>query len=294
MGKEQELGAVYLAPPAPDHSSRDAASERARQLEFYREQIDAEEEISRPRCYPRPVQFLLDRKFAWVLGQLERKLAGASVADSALVGRTALVVCCGSGMESEVLARRGLHVVALDISFDAVARARERARRYGVDYQLVVGDAEHLPFADGAFALSFVHDGLHHLPGAYRGVEEMLRVAREAAVVAEPADAALTRLSIALGISGRYEEAGNFVYRLDPRRLAGVFRAAGVERWGIRRDLIYYQPWTFPIYRWFETPRLFRLFRAGFHLLNFLLGRWGNSLRAVAWKDESSSPAGNS
>ena len=45
-------------------------------------------------------------------------------------------------------------------------------------YGLVVGDAENLPFRDDAFDYVFVHDGLHHLPDAYRGVREMLRVAR--------------------------------------------------------------------------------------------------------------------
>jgi SAM-dependent methyltransferase len=268
-------------------AARDAAGERASQLDFYREQIDAEEEISRPRCYPRPVQFLLERKFAWVLDQLERKLVRASATAGALAGRSALVVCCGSGMESEMLARRGLRVVALDISGEAVERARERARRYDVHYELLVGDAENLPFPDDAFSIVFVHDGLHHLPEAYRGVREMLRVAREAVVVAEPADAALTRLSVKLGLSGEYEDAGNFVYRLRKDKLVAVFQACGLRDWSFRRNLIYYQPWTHRIYRWFEKPPLYWLFCAGFHVVNLFLGRWGNSLRAVAWKDAS-------
>jgi SAM-dependent methyltransferase len=266
-------------------SARDTADERASQLDFYREHIDAEEEISRPRCYPRPVQFLLERKFSWVLGQLERRLPGA------LAGRSALVVCCGSGMESEMLARRGLRVVALDISGEAVGRAQERARRYGVNYKVLVGDAENLPFPDGAFSIVFVHDGLHHLPEAYRGVREMLRVAREAVVVAEPADAALTRLSMNLGFSGEYEEAGNFVYRLRQDKLVAVFEACGLREWSFQRNLIYYQPWTHRIYRLFEKPPLYWLFCAGFHLLNLSVGRWGNSLRAVAWKEESAAHA---
>ena len=260
---------------------RHRADERTSQLNFYREQIDAEEEISRPRCYPRPVRFLLERKFAWVLGELERRLPGG------LAGRSMLVVCCGSGMESEILARRGLCVVALDISADAVARAQERGRRYGIDYRLLVGDAERLPFSDDAFSIVFVHDGLHHLPEAYRGVAEMLRVARDAVVVVEPADAALTRLSVKLGLSGEYEEAGNFVYRLRKDKLIALFSAVGLREWRFRRNLIYYQPWTHRIYRWFEKPPLYWLFCAGYHAVNLFLGRWGNSLRAIAWKNDA-------
>src|SRR2546427_12153783 len=123
--------------------------------------------------------------------------------------------------------------------------------------------------------------------GCLSGVREMVRVARRAVVIAEPADAALTRLAIKLGISGEYEEAGNYVYRLRKEKLIEVFRDCGLRRWRFRRNLIYYQPWTFRAYRWCDSPPLFWLFRAGFHLANLLLGRWGNSLRAVAWKSET-------
>lgn len=265
----------------PDQQEMNRLGEREKQIRFYGESVDPEEEISRPRCYPRPVQYLLDFKIrtAW-------KLLNGDAAAARNGEEKTLVVCCGSGMESEMVARAGRRVIALDLSYDAVLRARERARRYGLRWDLVVADAENLPFRTGAVDFAFVHDGLHHLPDAYRGVREMARVARRAVVIAEPADAALTRLAIKLGISGKYEEAGNFVNRLRKEKLIAVFRDCGLRQWRFRRNLIYYQPWTFRVYRWFDSPLLFWLFRAGFHLANLLLGRWGNSLRAVAWKSE--------
>jgi SAM-dependent methyltransferase len=187
------------------------------------------------------------------------------------------------------VARTGRRVVALDISPAAVARARERTARFGFRLDLVVGDAENLPFADGSFDYVFVHDGLHHLSNPYRGVREMLRVARRAAVIAEPADAGLTHISMRLGISGVYEDAGNYVYRLDPARLIREFGDAGARSWRLRRSLIYYQPWTFGFYRMLEPRPLRAVFRAAFRAANLLVGRWGNSLRAVAWKEQ---PAG--
>jgi SAM-dependent methyltransferase len=274
-------------PETREAATRDAAGELASQLDFYREQIDQEEEISRPRCYPRPVRFLLHRKFRWVLEQLQTHLPGG------LAGRSALVVCCGSGMESEILARRGLRVMALDISAEAIERAGRRAQRYGVDYRLLVGDAERLPFADSSFDIVFVHDGLHHLPEAYNGVREMLRVARLAVVVAEPADAALTKLSVMLGLSGEYEDAGNYVYRLRKDKLEALFAACGLREWRFQRNLIYYQSWTHRIYGKFEKAPLYWLFCAGFHVVNLFLGRWGNSLRAVAWKDLGAADQGH-
>ena len=276
--------------PTPAHAVTCTPStdeQRAAQVEFYREAVNPEEEITRPRCYPRPVQFLLDYKIrtAWALlrndshNDIERTTAPAN--------ETVLVVCCGSGMEAEMVARTGRRVVALDISAEAVARARERAARFGFPLETIVGDAEHLPFSDNSFDYVFVHDGLHHLPDAYRGVREMFRVARRAVVIAEPADAALTHLSVRFGLSGVYEEAGNFVYRLDPAKLAAVFQDLGASRWRMRRSLIYYQPWTFRFYRWLEPRPLAALFRAAFFACNFAIGRWGNSLRGVVWKNST-------
>lgn len=268
--------------PRRDSSERPAglARERKTQIDFYRESVDPEEEITRPRCYPRPVQYLLNFKIRTAWEMLNGKAPTPRNAQE-----KTLVVCCGSGMEAEMAARAGQRIIALDLSFDAVLRARERARRYGLEFDLVVGDAENLPFASSTVDYIFVHDGLHHLPDAYRGVREMLRVARRAVLIAEPADAALTRLAVKLGISGKYEEAGNYVYRLLPKKLIQIFRECGIERWRFRRNLVYYQPWTLPIYGWFEKPPLFWVFRAGFFLTNLALGRWGNSLRVVAWKN---------
>lgn len=283
--KEKELRrAPHASVQQPQSTAAGTATDqRDAQLSYYREAVDAEEEITRPRCYPRPVQFLLDFKLRRAI-ELLRRSAGED-----LRGSRMLVVCCGSGMESEFLAREGFAVTALDISPEAVARAGERSRRFDARYEVMVGDAERLPFPDGAFDFAFVHDGLHHLGDAYAGVREMIRVASRAVVIAEPADAALTHLAIRLGISGEYEEAGNFVYRLDTKRLRRLFAAEALERCALRRDLIYYQPWTYPVYRLFNRAPLYPLFLATFHLGNALLGRWGNSLKAVAWK--SAQPA---
>ncbi len=285
---KREPRITAVTPPAREASGAPNSDEqRASQVEFYREAVNPEEEITRPRCYPLPVQFLLDYKIrtAWELLRNGRNNGYGRASDSE--SESVLVVCCGSGMEAEMVARTGRRVVALDISAEAVARARERATRFGFPLETMVGDAEHLPFADNSFDYVFVHDGLHHLPDAYRGVREMFRVARRAVVIAEPADAALTHLSVRLGLSGVYEEAGNFVYRLDPAKLARVFRDVGASRWRMRRSLIYYQPWTFRFYRWLEPRPLAALFRAAFFACNFAIGRWGNSLRGVAWKNSA-------
>ena len=65
---------------------------RARQIEFFAS-LDAEEEIERPRHYPRPVRFLLEEKLRRALNLLGR-----------VTSNDALCVCGGSGMDAEWLA----------------------------------------------------------------------------------------------------------------------------------------------------------------------------------------------
>ncbi|MHB8066513.1 MAG: class I SAM-dependent methyltransferase [Desulfobaccales bacterium] len=248
--------------------------QKVKQLSFYAHIDDPEEEINRPRGYPLFVQFLLDFKIDQSLGLLRGPFQDLSV----------LVVCGGSGMDSEKLERRGLKVTMTDISPEAIARARERACRYGLSYRAQVADAECLPFTDRAFDLVFVHDGLHHLSDPYVTIREMARVARHAVIIAEPQDQVLTRLAVRLGISEKWEDAGNFVYRLNGPALAAALKDLGFPNSAWSSHLIYYQPWTFPIYRLFSQNLLLRAAKAAFFLTNGLLGRWGNSLKFIAWR----------
>jgi len=261
--------------------NRHVEKERRGQLEFYSERVDTEEEITRPRCYPRHVRDLLEFKVRSTCQLAE------AMAEQPAGNETVLVVCCGSGMEAEMLARAGKRVIGLDLSPDAVRRARERAARFGVRYELLVGDATNLPFPANSVDWVFVHDGLHHLPDPYDGVRQMLRVARKAVLIAEPNDGTLTRFAIWLGVASYCEDAGNYVYRLRPERLGQVFYEHGIETWRFERSWVYYHPWTFRIYRLLERQPLFWLMRAGLAVVDFLFGRWGNSLRVAAVKPPS-------
>ena len=243
---------------------------RARQIEFYAS-LDAEEEIERPRHYPQPVRFLLEEKLRRALALL-----------GPLTSTDALCVCGGSGMDAEWLARLGIRPTILELSPDALARARVRARRHGFEVTLVRGDAERVPFADRSFGMALVHDGLHHLDDPYRALDEMARVARHELVVMEPARAALTRLAVAAGLAAAVEPAGNVVRRLSAARCRAHIQACGWRHVRSARDLVYYQRWTFGIYRLANRDPLFAAFVLIYRLLNLALGRWGNSLKVVA------------
>lgn len=85
---------------------------------------------------------------------------------------------CGHGMAAVVLARRGGHVTAFDLSPGYLAEARRRAAANGVSIEFVQADAERLPFADGSFARIWGNAILHHL--------DLRRAARELNRVLQP------------------------------------------------------------------------------------------------------------
>lgn len=255
-----------------------AARHRARQRDYHDHGVaDPEFEITRPRGGGRFYSFLMEYKVRAAVGLLAEGLRGATVLD----------VCSGSGMDAELLSRLGAHVVCLDISTGALNRAAERSRRYGVAYGLVGGDVERLPMRDKAFDYAFVHDGLHHLMDPEGAISEMVRVSRRGAIITEPAEAMLTAILIKLHVLSPFEEAGNRVHRLHPRRLKPLFARLGFPLVRYRRYLVKYPHRPGRLFRLFDRPGLYELARFTFLVVGArLLGAAGNKLAIVALAQE--------
>jgi SAM-dependent methyltransferase len=254
------------------------ADTKASQADYYDHGVaDPEFEINRPHGESRLYSYLMDFKFARAADLLGRPLRGTSM----------LVICCGSGMDAEYAARSGASVVAMDISSGCLSRARVRAHRYGVRYALVKGDAENLPFRDGSFDYTFVHDGLHHLSEPEQAISEMARVARRGIMITEPADANLTKLLIRLRLMKPYEDAGNYVIRFQPRQLESLCRSLGFNRFASTRYLVKYGHPPAGWWRRLDATPLFELGRAAFWLLGVaVFGRWGNKMAFVAERSQ--------
>lgn len=77
-------------------------------------------------------------------------------------GKRVLDLGCGHGMASVVLARRGAHVTACDLSLGYVREAATRAAANDVAIRAVVCNGERLPFADDAFDGIWGNAILHH------------------------------------------------------------------------------------------------------------------------------------
>ena len=70
------------------------------------------------------------------------------------------------------------HAYACDISPGMLAACRGNADRLGIPLVTAAGDAEAIPFRDGAFDLVVGHAFLHHLPDPRAALAEIRRVLR--------------------------------------------------------------------------------------------------------------------
>ncbi len=125
------------------------------------------------------------QKKAWDagdFGKIAERIAAQSsaVLDATGVGEGTklLDVACGTGNALIPAAEHGAVATGLDITPKLLEAARERARAAGVEVELVEGDAEQLPFEDGAFDVVVSVFGAMFAPDHERAAAELLRVCR--------------------------------------------------------------------------------------------------------------------
>jgi len=68
-----------------------------------------------------------------------------------LAGRDAIELGCGTGYVSAWMARRGARVVAIDNSPKQLETAARLQREHGLDFPLILGNAERVPYPDASF-----------------------------------------------------------------------------------------------------------------------------------------------
>jgi SAM-dependent methyltransferase len=110
----------------------------------------------------------------------ERVVARAGVEP----GMSVLDVACGTGNAALPAARAGARVTGLDLVPELLDAGRAKAEAAGLEIEWVEGDAEALPFGDGAFDRVFSTFGHMFAPRHRRTANEMARVCREGGVIA--------------------------------------------------------------------------------------------------------------
>lgn len=229
-------------------------------------------ERTRPLGAPRFYGMLMEEKLSRSISELRGRLSGSS----------AVVVCAGSGMDAEYLARNGIPTIAVDVSLGSCRRTLDRADRAGLPILPVAGDAEQLPLRDASVGLAYVHDGLHHLRDYFRGLGEMLRVARGAVSISEPTRAAATAVLVRVGVSAEVEDSGNSVHRVPVEDVVDFVQARGFESLRADRYAMYYRHQPGPVVSLLSRPRLASLGMRAFRAANRIAGPAGNKMAVQA------------
>lgn len=102
----------------------------------------------------------------------------ASVLPEQLDGLDAIELGCGTAYVSAWLARRGARVVGIDNSQAQLATARRLQREHGLDFPLLHGSAESVPYPDASFDLAISEYGASLWADPHRWVPEAARLLR--------------------------------------------------------------------------------------------------------------------
>jgi len=95
-----------------------------------------------------------------------------------LAGKDAIELGCGTAYFSAWLARRGARMVGIDNSDAQLATARRLQREHGLEFTLVHGIAECIPYPDASFDLAISEYGASLWADPYLWVPEAARVLR--------------------------------------------------------------------------------------------------------------------
>jgi SAM-dependent methyltransferase len=99
-------------------------------------------------------------------------------------GERILDLSTGTGWTSRLVARRGAEVVGVDIAADLLAAAAARADAEALPIRYELGDAEALPFADGAFDAVISTCGVMFASRPEAAAAELARVCRRGGRIA--------------------------------------------------------------------------------------------------------------
>jgi ubiquinone/menaquinone biosynthesis C-methylase UbiE len=99
-------------------------------------------------------------------------------------GDRVLDVACGNGNLAIAARRRGAIVTGVDIAANLLEQGRERAKAEGLEIQFDEGDAEQLPYGDGAFDVVVTMFGAMFAPRPKVVAAELLRVCRSGGRIA--------------------------------------------------------------------------------------------------------------
>jgi len=97
-------------------------------------------------------------------------------------GDSVLETSVGTGLNFKYLPR-GIKLSGLDLSPEMLANCHANLRRWELDADLYLGNAESLPFADSSFDVVFHVGGINFFNDRAKAIREMIRVARSGSLL---------------------------------------------------------------------------------------------------------------
>lgn len=88
---------------------------------------------------------------------------------------------CNEGFLSQALIEAGFHVTSVDLSDDAISKAKQF---FGIE--VIKADVNNLPFLDNEFDLVIGGELLEHLYNPGKGLSELFRVSRDRVILSLP------------------------------------------------------------------------------------------------------------
>lgn len=139
----------------------------------------------------KPEDLKVRNKTIWVAGDFGRIAVSLERAGEEFITRRniapatrVLDVACGTGNLAIPAAKAAAIVTGVDIAPNLLEQGRERARRVGVEVTFDEGDAEALPYRDGAFDLVVSMFGAMFALNPDRAAAELIRVCRSGGEIA--------------------------------------------------------------------------------------------------------------
>ncbi len=104
--------------------------------------------------------------------------SGTHALPESVAGMDAIELGCGTGYVSAWLARLGAKPVGIDNSPKQLETARAMQERFGIEFPLLLGNAEDVPFPDASFDLAISEYGASIWCDPYRWIPEASRLLR--------------------------------------------------------------------------------------------------------------------
>ncbi|MCX6008884.1 MAG: class I SAM-dependent methyltransferase [Chloroflexi bacterium] len=93
-------------------------------------------------------------------------------------GKRVLELGCGAGSDLLRFAKAGARATGIDLSPRSASLAKTRLRLYNCQGNVLIADAEQLPFKTDSFDLAYSWGVLHHTPDTQQAIKEVCRVTR--------------------------------------------------------------------------------------------------------------------